>query len=186
MLRLPIDYKIETSRCIIEMPIKFDAKDYYNLVDTWVTEFMHWNRLESIGAYEKFIEEKRQNWETQRWFESIVRLKETWEMIWCFGIVEYDFNVKYIEIWYWIWSRFWWKGYIPECVEKMKEISFEVIWCEKIVIRATKENMKSRRVAEKCGFTLDGVLRKGDFIKWEFVDRVEYSFLREEWENSKL
>jgi len=181
MFRLPIDYKIETQRCIIEMPKIENAKEYFYLVDDDISKFMTWWRLEDVKAYEEFIDKKRENWENQRGFEAIVKLKETWEMIWCFWIVEYFEKNKSVEIGYWLWKKYWWNWIIPECVEKMKEISFDVIWAEKVIITTIKENMNSRRVAEKSWFKLDWILRNDMYVKWAFFDKVVYSFLREEY-----
>ncbi|MDD3303044.1 MAG: GNAT family protein [Candidatus Gracilibacteria bacterium] len=181
MFRLPIDYKIETQRCIIEMPKIENAKEYFSLVDDDISKFMTWGRLEDVKAYEEFIDKKRVDWENQRGFEAIVKLKETGEMIGCFGIVEYFEKNKSVEIGYWLGKKYWGNGIIPECVEKMKEISFDVIGAEKVIITTIKENMNSRRVAEKSGFKLDGILRNDMYVKGAFFDKVVYSFLREEY-----
>jgi ribosomal-protein-alanine N-acetyltransferase len=42
-------------------------------------------------------------------------------------------------------------------------------------------NVASRRVAEKCGFHFEGVLRHGFFLKGESHDLEMWSLLREEW-----
>jgi RimJ/RimL family protein N-acetyltransferase len=43
-------------------------------------------------------------------------------------------------------------------------------------------NRASQRVAEKCGFQFEGVLRRGFFLKGKSSDLEMWSLLREEWE----
>ena len=56
------------------------------------------------------------------------------------------------EIGYWLARPLWGKGYIPEAVRALIELCFrrgaEAVWCAH-----ARENDKSRRVIEKCGFT---------------------------------
>jgi ribosomal-protein-alanine N-acetyltransferase len=40
--------------------------------------------------------------------------------------------------------------------------------------------MAARRVAEKCGYKLEGTLRQFFFTRGEYVDYVQYSLLRNE------
>lgn len=155
MQKLSIDHKIETDRCIIEVPKLENAVDYYKLVSPWVSVFMSWDNLGSVEAYEKYIISKTKNWKEQKWCEWIIKLKQNSKMIWCFSIVKYSEEIESIEIWYWIAEEYWWKWIVPECLEKMKEIAFLEIWCKSIKIRADKNNFRSRRVAEKSWFKLD-------------------------------
>ncbi len=183
MKKLPIDFKIETERCIIEMPKLENAIDYYKLCTPAVSHFMTWDNLWSVENYEKFIISKKENWEKQRWFESIVKFKHNSKMIWCFWIARYFEEIESIEIWYWLAEEYWGKWIIPECLEKMKEIAFDEIWCKSIKLRADKNNFRSRRVAEKCWFKLDWILRQHDNIKWKLKDISYYSLLKEEYKN---
>lgn len=56
------------------------------------------------------------------------------------------------EIGYWIARPFWGNGYVPEAVRALLSLYFSFgagrIWCAH-----ARENDKSRRVIEKCGFT---------------------------------
>lgn len=63
---------------------------------------------------------------------------------------------------------------------KIKDIWFSQLWINRIVLIATKENIKSRRVAEKCWFKLDWIIRWKAVVKWKIVDKAIYTFLRED------
>jgi len=51
----------------------------------------------------------------------------------------------------------------------------------RILIRAVKENVKSRRVAEKCWFKFDWILRWQNYNKWKIVDMAYYTFLKSDF-----
>ncbi len=84
------------------------------------------------------------------------------------------------EIGYWLARPLWGNGYIPEAVRALIALCFErgaaAVWCAH-----ARQNDKSRRVIEKCGFTYrcteDWTSQMGDVR-----ESLYYSILREEWE----
>lgn len=76
--------------------------------------------------------------------------------------------------------------YRKECVERIIEIWFNDCWYERILIKATKENINSINVAKRCWFQLDWVLRKDAYIKGDFVDKAYYTFLKEDYIKNSL
>lgn len=57
----------------------------------------------------------------KRW-DVIIIEKESWIMVWNFWIVKFDENINGIELWYWLAKIYWWKWYITECIERIKEV----------------------------------------------------------------
>lgn len=53
----------------------------------------------------------------------------------------------------------WGKGYMPEAVKRVISYTFDVLNVDVIMLRTADDNLKSQRVAEKCGFTYEGTLR---------------------------
>ena len=52
---------------------------------------------------------------------------------------------------------------------------------ERLDIRADVANARSRAVAERLGFTFEGVLRREAFSGSTYVDHAVYGLLRDEW-----
>ena len=77
------------------------------------------------------------------------------------------------------------KGYALEAVGLLIDYLFETKILERIQATTNIANIGSQRVLEKLGFTKEGTMRKGDFIKGKFSDLLLYSLLREEWETRK-
>lgn len=61
-------------------------------------------------------------------------------------------NGREAEIGYWIGKPYWGQGLAPEAVEALLERSFNVLGLDAVWCDHYDENLKSRRVIEKCGF----------------------------------
>jgi RimJ/RimL family protein N-acetyltransferase len=86
-----------------------------------------------------------------------------------------------LEIAYIIWrpeSRG--KGYMPEAVRLFTNYLFDLHKIQRIQLAVMAGNEASRRVAEKCGFKSEGVLRQALFQKGQFIDVELFSLLRDE------
>jgi ribosomal-protein-serine acetyltransferase len=61
------------------------------------------------------------------------------------------------------------------------DIGFEEWHVNRIAIRAGVENLRSRGIPERLGFTREGIERGGCRGTGGFYDLVVYSMLRDEW-----
>lgn len=76
----------------------------------------------------------------------------------------------------------WGKGYMPEAVRCMTQFAFEELCMDVLSIQHYEFNKQSRRVIEKCGYTLEGTLRRASSIFDGSVhDCWMWSMLREEY-----
>jgi len=183
MKKLKLTEKLETKRLIIEMPKLEDTKELISIIDKNVTEFMSWWIPDNKIVIENNINETIKKCNDWKSWETLIRKKDNNKIIWRFWIIKFDEEVKSIELGYWVWSDYWGKWYIPECVEYIKAYWFNILWVNRIVIIATKENIKSRKVAEKCWFKLDWILRWEADVKWVIVDNAVYTFLKKDFIN---
>jgi RimJ/RimL family protein N-acetyltransferase len=63
------------------------------------------------------------------------------------------------EVGYWLRARDRGRGLTTRSVELISRWAIEELGCERLQLRADEENIPSQRVAEKAGFTREGVLR---------------------------
>ncbi len=86
------------------------------------------------------------------------------------------------EIGYWLGRPFWGQGYIPEAVRALAGRCFqegaERVWCS-----FSPDNLRSRRVAEKCGFGYRFRCPWTDENGEPGDDSLYYCLCREDWEN---
>ena len=62
-----------------------------------------------------------------------------------------------LELAYLIAPRFWGMGFAAESVKAVCTFLFNEVGFTRIILNIPNENAKSRRVAEKCGFSLVGI-----------------------------
>jgi RimJ/RimL family protein N-acetyltransferase len=105
-----------------------------------------------------------------------------------FAIVECDSNrplgqiglgVPFIqltgEVYYWLIPEARGKGMATRAVGLIADWGFDSVGIERLTLLAHPENAKSQRVAIRCGFTREGVLRAYEPIKGTRPDLVSWS-----------
>jgi RimJ/RimL family protein N-acetyltransferase len=82
------------------------------------------------------------------------------------------------ELGYWIGAAHWGHGYASEAVGAFVSYAFATFGLERIEARVFAPNLSSRRVLEKCGFRVEGVLRRAAFKEGRFLDAALFARLR--------
>ena len=72
------------------------------------------------------------------------------------------------------------KGYTTEALRIFSAYLFELKPIPRLQLSTHADNIAARRVAEKCGYKLEGTLRRMFFTRGAYVDYVLYSLLRDE------
>ena len=72
------------------------------------------------------------------------------------------------------------RGYMSEALRILSAYLFELKPVPRLHLTTPVENTPARRVAEKCGYKEEGVLRQVGFARGKYVDCVRYSLLRNE------
>lgn len=75
------------------------------------------------------------------------------------GFPRLDWTLRKFEIGYWLDSRFTGQGLMLEAVQSLIQMAFSTLEARRVEILCDVRNTASRRVAEKAGFTLEGILR---------------------------
>ena len=76
------------------------------------------------------------------------------------GLHRIDWDLRRFEIGFWIRASAEGKGYVSEAVKAMAALAFDQLAARRVEIRMDDRNMRSRAVAERCGFEFEGVLRR--------------------------
>jgi RimJ/RimL family protein N-acetyltransferase len=76
------------------------------------------------------------------------------------GLHRMDWTVPRFEIGYWRRIGHARRGIIGEAVTALTRLAFDQLHAERVEIRVDTENVASWRVAERAGYTLEGILRR--------------------------
>jgi ribosomal-protein-alanine N-acetyltransferase len=74
------------------------------------------------------------------------------------------------------------KGYMTEALSLLARYLFETKKMRRLQLTVVVGNLASKRAADKCGFTSEGIARKAVFLRGQNVDLEWFSLLREEAE----
>jgi RimJ/RimL family protein N-acetyltransferase len=75
------------------------------------------------------------------------------------GLHRIDWTVRRFEIGYWIRPEAAGQGLVGEAVQLLTALAFDRLAARRVEIRCDARNTRSRAVAERAGFALEGVLR---------------------------
>ncbi len=163
-----------------------DARPLAEAVGHSLPELSRWlpwaQGLYGLPEARIFIKSSARSWRRGRAFDFSVRLKTgTPEIVGGLGIWHTSHTEKSGEIGYWIRSDLTGIGLATEAAGAVVALGFENMGLHRILMRIAVGNHPSRRVAEKLGFTYEGVAREEILVRGQWMDHEVYSLLDREW-----
>ena len=86
-----------------------------------------------------------------------------------------DIHEKSAEMGYWLAEEYWGQGIMLKAIEKIVEYGFQTFDIVRIFARPFSTNLKSQRLLEKAGFSLEARLRKALFKDGGLMDELIYA-----------
>lgn len=85
------------------------------------------------------------------------------------------------EIGYWLKEEFQHRGIMTESVSALIKFGFSELDLNRIQIKCAPENVKSRKIPQRLGFTLEGIERDSEFVKESlFRDAEVWSLIKKD------
>jgi ribosomal-protein-serine acetyltransferase len=85
------------------------------------------------------------------------------------------------EIGYWLDRQHEGHGLCRKACSRLIDYAFDDLGLNRVSLAAAVGNRRSRALAERLGFTLEGVLREAEWLYDHYVDHAMYGLLRREW-----
>jgi ribosomal-protein-serine acetyltransferase len=85
------------------------------------------------------------------------------------------------ELGYWIDQHLEGRGICRRACVQLIQYAFDHLQLNRLTVAAAVENRRSRALAERLGFTLEGVRRESEWLYDHYVDHALYGLLRSEW-----
>ncbi|MDY8023119.1 GNAT family N-acetyltransferase [Paenibacillus polymyxa] len=79
------------------------------------------------------------------------------------GLHRIDWDARRFEIGYWLRTSWTGKGIITEAVQGITDFAIQHLHANRVEIRCDSRNTRSAKVAERAGFTLEGILRNVEY-----------------------
>ncbi|MCM1269024.1 MAG: GNAT family N-acetyltransferase [Ruminococcus flavefaciens] len=176
-------HTIETERLILR---RFEYADDNAMLKYWVAD----EKIQSLysepvystkDAVRELLDKYIGSYEKNDYYRWAIIEKKSGE---CIGQIAYflvDSKNHFAEIEYCIGSDFQCKGFATEATKAIIAYGFDKINLHKVQICTKTINKSSKRVIEKCGFTYEGTLRDYFYMDGEYVGRLYFSILRNEY-----
>jgi len=163
-MKRDIPEAFESERLDIRCPREGDAALVHAAANESFAEIHAWlpwaRELPTLG---KFVETERDAREKYRTGEDLrfnLFLKGADAYIGGSGLHRIDWSFPRFEIGYWLRTSMTGHGYMTEAVRRVNAFAFEDLGAQRVEIRTSTRNVRSRRVAERAEFAIESIMRK--------------------------
>lgn len=126
-------------------------------------QWMPWAKTRpTVDETEEFARQACANWILRKELALQIYDKQTGEFLGGTGFHYIDWDIPRFEIGYWLRSSKIGQGIMTEAVDALTQYAFDTLKAKRVEIRCDEENLKSRKVAERCGYNLEAVLKMNE------------------------
>ena len=146
-------------------------------------EIPRWTRVPAPyteGAAREWAAQARADQEGGHGLHLLVVEAASDELLGSAGLVRIDWEEARSEVGYWLAREARGRGVATGAVRMVSRWTFENLPIERLEIHAEPDNNASRKVAERAGYTFEGVLRSYFVNKGRRRDAASYSLIRGE------
>ena len=159
----PFPDLLATGRLILRPPAAGDADDVLAAVTASYRQlhrWMEWARGPyGIDQARRFCADARAAFDDGRDFNALMTLADDDTVIGTVSILLRDEAVPRFELGYWLHTGYTGRGYATEAARAMTRLAFEEGGGRRVEARIDERNTRSRAVAERLGYELEGTLK---------------------------
>jgi RimJ/RimL family protein N-acetyltransferase len=163
---LDIPDQIETERLLLRIPKPGDGQAVNEAIRSSIKELQLWmpfaKTVPEVEETESNIRQAHAKFLTREDLRFHIYHKEQGFFIGSTGLHYIDWEVPKFEIGYWIKTNESKKGYVTEAAKALAQFAFRELNAKRVEIQCDSRNEQSRKVAERLGFTLEGILKNDD------------------------
>ena len=147
--------------------------------DPEVTRFLTWNAHKDPSETAAIVAAWVETYESEETYHWGIEYEG--ELIGDLAVVLANWKHGYAVLGYCLGRAYWGKGIMSEAVKAVTAFLIREVGYHRIIIRHAVKNPASGRVAEKCGFTREGVQREHFLNRdGEFLDIAMWAILESE------
>ena len=157
---------IETPRLLLRPPQPGDGAALHPALVETIVELrrflggLAWVAQEqSLESAETWCRTAHANFLTRKDLPFLLLDKATGDVVGATGLHRTVWATPKTEVGYWVRTSRHGHGYVTEAVTALCQYAFEHVHAVRIELVTDEENVASRRVAERCGFTLEATQR---------------------------
>lgn len=183
---IPLPDEWRTERIVIRPYRADDAEGLFAAIDESRETLAPWlpwvHRHESPADTRDFCLRSWANWIARTTLEVGIFDAHDGRPLGATGFPRLDWSARTFEIGYWLRRSAVGHGYIGEAVRTLARFAFEELAANRVEIRCDARNERSRHVAERLGFTLEGRLRNNELdTTGQPRDSLVFALIPEDW-----
>ena len=174
-------HKIFTNRLVLRRVEIGDAADLFEYCrDPASSRYSEWEPHENIAQTKAFIRYSRRD-KSENKLDFCITLRDNNKVIGTCGFTKCELPIRTGEIGYCLSAEYQGAGYASEAVFAVCKFGFDVLRLNRIEARVVTENTPSCRLLERLGFSKEGLLRKGAYLKGSTYDLYLYSLTNDDF-----
>lgn len=126
-----------------------------------------------------FIQSGLQQFAHDNGFHAGIWLNE--ELTGVIGYLYWHWGNRRTELGYWLGAEYQGQGLMTRACRAFTEYAFVELGLQRVEIQCATDNLRSRAIPERLGFTNEGSRRQAEWLHDHFADLAVYSMLRDEW-----
>lgn len=162
-IMLSIPEHFDTARLTIRAPEWGDGAEVNEAIRESVEQLRPWlpfaEKVPSLEESEAHVRKAKLQFLERTDLVLHLRDKQTDDFVGSSGLHRIDWNARCFEIGYWIRSSRAGKGLMTEAVQGIEQFAITYLNANRLEIRCDSRNVRSAKVAERAGYTLEGILR---------------------------
>lgn len=155
--------QFESKRMIIRAPLWGDGAANNEAIRESIEELRPWmpwaSKIPSVEESEINIRMSRLEFLERKDLRLLLTLKDGGAIVGSSGLHRINWHARKFEIGYWIRSSYAKQGFMTEAVDAITDFAIRQLEANRIEIRCDERNERSAHVAQRCGYTLEGILR---------------------------
>ena len=159
-----------------------DLKSYHKNLNDKITAKMMMSQPYpcSLAYTKKEIQEETKNYKSKKPEREAFVIDVNGKAVGKLDIkdISYGYSKHKAELGYWIGKEYRNKGIMTEAVKLFTSYSFKKYKLKRISLYTRSFNKASRRMVEKAGFKLEGILRKNKWKKGKYIDDCIYAIVK--------
>ena len=163
---LDLPSAIETERLVLRPPRTGDGPMLYSAVADSLSELrrflasLPWVAVEqSIESSEVYCRTAQANFVARKDLPFLLIERATVQLVGAAGLHRAVWTTPKVEVGYWGRTSTSGNGFVSEAVVALTQFAFSHLGAVRVELITDEENAASRRLAERCKFNLEGVLR---------------------------
>lgn len=172
----------------LKILMPYDDEILFKLVDKnrdYLREWLPWlDEVTSSADIRAFVNNSYKRMSDNEGFDLGIVYKNS--LIGVIGFHNYDKLNKNISLGFWIDEKYSRKGLITKTCKYLINYAFDRFNMNSVEIHTAKNNVKSKSVAEKLGFFLEGEVDNAEWLYDHYVKHQIFSIKKDDWKNPEI